>query len=169
MVHARQCHFGDCGGCGSRLGNYKNPAVVWRCCQPSITRAVDSRIEARQVGDLHAGQQSPLHSQLHCLSLPRNEFQGLRGQSDSGRCACQPTRRYLRNGPGGQGAGGAIRYGGDLSQGQCRLRSGRSAFRRGRFRRHQGTAVNPGRLCAKGCPGGSGCGGHSQRGRLRGV
>ena len=46
-----------------------------------------------------------------------------------GGCVGEPARGFVRNGSGGQGAGGGIRLRRGLSQGECRLRGGGAAGR----------------------------------------
>ncbi len=59
--------------------------------------------------------------------FPGTEFSRLRGEPGSRRCPCQSARRSLRNGSGGQSSCGRIRHGGELPQGQRRLRRGCAA------------------------------------------
>ena len=87
--------------------------------QPSVAGASGDRSEAGKVGDVHAGQQSSLlarrSSRGGCREPTRPDYAA---SADSGGCTGQPARRPLWDGAGGQGAGGGIRHGGDVSEGQ---------------------------------------------------
>ena len=88
----------------------------WRrcgaCSAPSrITRfrRTSGELQAREVRDLHPGQQPSLCPRLHRLSISGNELDGLRRRRNPRGRSDQPAGGSVWDGAGGQGARGRIR------------------------------------------------------------
>ncbi len=140
VVHAVE-HDPDRGGrCGSG-GDAGDDQADCMADIPShpLPAHAEGRSAAVQAGDLHARQQSALRAGIHCVSDAGDGFAGLRGDEYSGGRAGQPAGGFVRDGSGGEGAGGGVRAGGDVSAKQVSAmvwwRCLRDRMRRRHFRR----------------------------------
>ncbi len=153
MVRAGQCDPGHRRRRGSARHDGRRRAGVRRHPEPPGAEAAGRQPAAGQ--DRKASRSTaifPTFSDSSLIAFPAR-LPGLRRGAGPGRRVGQPARRSLRDGARGQGARRGVRAGGDLSEGERRLRTRGAACRRrcrrARFRRCAGFSCATRRMASR--------------------